>query len=252
MAAVLITRGSRGMALFEPDAPTRHIPIFGSDEIADVTGAGDTVIATMTLALAAGASPFEAAQLANDAGGIVVMKRGTATVSRGRAARAPSPEAGDERRHRRPGRRSSPGPRDVRAGGETIAFANGCFDVLHVGHVRYLQASAAEADRLVVAINDDASVQLLKGARPADPADRGAGGAGRRAARRRSRGGVLGPRRRAAAHGAPARRPLQGHRLHRRDRARAGDRPGLRRPHRDRRRSQGSLDARTSSPRSAG
>jgi rfaE bifunctional protein nucleotidyltransferase chain/domain len=54
--------------------------------------------------------------------------------------------------------------RDVRARGESIAFANGCFDVLHVGHVRYLQASAAEADRLVVAINDDASVQLLKGA----------------------------------------------------------------------------------------
>jgi len=53
--------------------------------------------------------------------------------------------------------------RDVRAGGETIAFANGCFDVLHVGHVRYLQASAAEADRLVVAINDDASVRALKG-----------------------------------------------------------------------------------------
>jgi rfaE bifunctional protein nucleotidyltransferase chain/domain len=54
--------------------------------------------------------------------------------------------------------------REARAAGETIAFANGCFDVLHVGHVRYLQASAAEADRLVVAINDDASVQLLKGA----------------------------------------------------------------------------------------
>jgi bifunctional ADP-heptose synthase (sugar kinase/adenylyltransferase) len=81
MAAVLITRGSRGMALFEPGVPTRHIAISGSDEIADVTGAGDTVIATMTLALAAGASPFEAAQLANVAGGIVVMKRGTATVS---------------------------------------------------------------------------------------------------------------------------------------------------------------------------
>ena len=55
MQAVLITRGSRGMALFEPGKPTAHIPIFGSDEIADVTGAGDTVIATMTLALAAGA-----------------------------------------------------------------------------------------------------------------------------------------------------------------------------------------------------
>ena len=80
-AGVLITRGSRGMALFEPDRPTVHIPIFGSDQIADVTGAGDTVIATMTLALAAGGTAEEAARLANYAGGLVVMKRGTATVS---------------------------------------------------------------------------------------------------------------------------------------------------------------------------
>ena len=81
MQAVLITRGSRGMALFIPDAPTVHISIVGTDEIADVTGAGDTVMATMTLALAAGASFEAAAHLANYAGGIVVMKRGTATVS---------------------------------------------------------------------------------------------------------------------------------------------------------------------------
>ncbi len=81
MAAVLVTRGSRGMALFQPGEDTIHIPIFGSDEIADVTGAGDTVIATVTLALAAGASFYEAARLANYAGGSVVMKRGTATVS---------------------------------------------------------------------------------------------------------------------------------------------------------------------------
>ena len=82
MRAVLITRGSRGMALFVPGASTMHIPIHGSDEIADVTGAGDTVMATMTLALAAGATFEAAARLANYAGGIVVMKRGTATVSR--------------------------------------------------------------------------------------------------------------------------------------------------------------------------
>jgi len=82
MKAVLITRGSRGMALFVPGAATVHIPIHGSDEIADVTGAGDTVMATMTLALAAGATFEAAARLANYAGGIVVMKRGTATVSR--------------------------------------------------------------------------------------------------------------------------------------------------------------------------
>lgn len=79
--AVLVTRGSRGMALFQPGVPTIHIPIFGTDEIADVTGAGDTVMAAMTLALAAGASFEAAARLANYAGGLVVMKRGTATVS---------------------------------------------------------------------------------------------------------------------------------------------------------------------------
>ncbi len=81
MAAALITRGSRGMALFQPRQPTVHIPIVGLDEVADVTGAGDTVIATAALAMAAGATFREAAELANHAGGLVVMKRGTATVS---------------------------------------------------------------------------------------------------------------------------------------------------------------------------
>jgi rfaE bifunctional protein kinase chain/domain len=81
MQAVLITRGSRGMALFQPKQPTVHVPIFGADEVTDVTGAGDTVNATFGLALAAGASFYEAARLANYAGGLVVMKRGTATVS---------------------------------------------------------------------------------------------------------------------------------------------------------------------------
>ena len=88
MQAVLVTRGSRGMALFEAGKKTVHIPIFGSDQIADVTGAGDTVMATMTLALASGASFEEAARLANLAGGLVVMKRGTATVSAAELRRA--------------------------------------------------------------------------------------------------------------------------------------------------------------------
>ena len=78
---LLVTRGSRGMALLERDGATTFIPIHGTDEIADVTGAGDTVISTFTTALAGGASPLDAATLANVAGGIVVMKRGTATVS---------------------------------------------------------------------------------------------------------------------------------------------------------------------------
>jgi rfaE bifunctional protein kinase chain/domain len=95
MEAVLITRGSRGMALFQPDAATVHIPIFGSDQIADVTGAGDTVMATMTLALAAGASFEDAARLANYAGGLVVMKRGTATVSAGELRRAIGRDTGN-------------------------------------------------------------------------------------------------------------------------------------------------------------
>jgi D-glycero-beta-D-manno-heptose-7-phosphate kinase len=81
MEAVLITRGSRGMALFVRKAPIVHIPIFGTDSIVDVTGAGDTVVSTVALALAAGGSFEAAARLANYAGGLVVMKRGTATVT---------------------------------------------------------------------------------------------------------------------------------------------------------------------------
>ena len=88
MQAVIVTRGSRGMAVFEPGRKTVHIPIFGSDQIADVTGAGDTVMATLTLALAAGASMENAARLANVAGGLVVMKRGTATVRAAELVRA--------------------------------------------------------------------------------------------------------------------------------------------------------------------
>ncbi|MFN7981878.1 MAG: PfkB family carbohydrate kinase [Vicinamibacterales bacterium] len=88
MQAVLVTRGSHGMALFEAKRPTLHVPIFGSDEVADVTGAGDTVIATIATALAAGATFAEATNLANYAGGIVVMKRGTATVSTRELAQA--------------------------------------------------------------------------------------------------------------------------------------------------------------------
>lgn len=88
MRAVIITRGSRGMAVFEPGQPTLHLPIYGSDEIADVTGAGDTVMAALTLAMAAGASAGEAARVANVAGGLVVMKRGTATVSAAELSRA--------------------------------------------------------------------------------------------------------------------------------------------------------------------
>ena len=85
---LLVTRGSRGMALLEREGGSAFIPIHGTDEIADVTGAGDTVISAFTVALAAGATPLEAATLANVAGGLVVMKRGTATVAAAELAQA--------------------------------------------------------------------------------------------------------------------------------------------------------------------
>ena len=84
----LVLPDMSGMAVFEPGQPTLHLPIYGSDEIADVTGAGDTVMAALTLAMAAGASAGEAARVANVAGGLVVMKRGTATVSAAELSRA--------------------------------------------------------------------------------------------------------------------------------------------------------------------
>jgi D-glycero-beta-D-manno-heptose-7-phosphate kinase len=82
LSSLVVTRGKDGMALFQPGLPTSHIAVHGSDQAVDVTGAGDTVLAAYTLGLAAGASPLEAAHIANIAGGLVVMKRGTATVSR--------------------------------------------------------------------------------------------------------------------------------------------------------------------------
>lgn len=88
LQSLLVTRGSDGMVVFQRSAKPVFIPIHGSDEVADVTGAGDTVIATYTAALAAGADPESAARLANYAGGIVVMKRGTATVTRAELLRA--------------------------------------------------------------------------------------------------------------------------------------------------------------------
>jgi rfaE bifunctional protein kinase chain/domain len=90
---LLVTRGSQGLALLERDGGASFIPIFGTDEIADVTGAGDTVISTFTLALASGGTPLQAATLANIAGGLVVMKRGTATVPRAELRAAVSSSA---------------------------------------------------------------------------------------------------------------------------------------------------------------
>ncbi len=85
---LLVTRGSKGLALFERGGEATFLPIYGSDEIADVTGAGDTVISTFTLALAGGGRPLDAARLSNYAGGVVVMKRGTAPITRAELCQA--------------------------------------------------------------------------------------------------------------------------------------------------------------------
>ena len=146
MEAVLITRGSRGMALFEPSKPTVHIPIFGSDQIADVTGAGDTVMATMTLALGRGGD----VRRGGAAGQLCRRPRGHEARhghgdGRRAATRRPRPT---RREHRNVGevltRDDLRQPRRARsrAPGSTVAFANGCFDLLHVGHIRYLQGAA--------------------------------------------------------------------------------------------------------------
>ena len=162
---LLVTRGSRGMALLERDGATTFIPIHGTDEIADVTGAGDTVISTFTLALVAGAAP-EAAALANVAGGLVVMKRGTAAVSR-----AELRAGAGSRRLVTPGEAAALATR-LRAAGKRIVLANGCFDLLHVGHIRYLHDARRLGDVLFVGVNSDAAVARLKGpGRPLLPAD---------------------------------------------------------------------------------
>lgn len=97
LEALVVTRGKDGMAIFERNRPLQHIPIYGTDAPVDVTGAGDTVIAVFTLAVAAGASYFEAAHLANYAGGIVVMKRRTASLTREELGSALSREVTTER-----------------------------------------------------------------------------------------------------------------------------------------------------------
>jgi len=170
--ALLITRGEHGMTLLQRE----HAPVFWpaqAREVFDVTGAGDTVIGVLASALAAGMALPEATALANVAAGIVVGKLGAATVSplELRAAIAAQDSSA---------RDIPTGVLDetqlltwvqhAKANGEKIVMTNGCFDILHAGHVAYLQQARALGDRLIVAVNDDASVNRLKGApRPINP-----------------------------------------------------------------------------------
>ncbi len=141
-------------------------------EVFDVTGAGDTVISTMAAAIAAGESLPQAMTLANLAAGIVVGKLGTATISAPELRRALQREEGAER-----GvlslQQLQAAVEDARAQGERVVFTNGCFDILHAGHVSYLEQAREQGDRLIVAVNGDASVTRLKGpGRPINSVDR--------------------------------------------------------------------------------
>lgn len=175
--AILITRSEHGMTLIRADQPEFHLPAIAK-EVADVTGAGDTVISTLASALAAGAELEYAVSLANVAASIVVSKLGTSTVS------GPELKAEYERHqgmHKTD--HSIAGAVTVeqlkiavdqaKQRGEKIVFTNGCFDILHAGHVTYLQQARKLGDRLVVAINTDESVTKLKGeGRPINTAER--------------------------------------------------------------------------------
>ncbi len=161
MDSMLITRSEKGMLLLEADMEPRFLRA-QAREVFDVTGAGDTVIATLAGAVAAGQDLASAAALANIAAGLVVRKIGVATVTPG--------EISISLHQRGQGGRGLVRLDELkmmvaesRDRGERVIMTNGCFDVLHAGHVSYLEEAKSLGDRLIVAVNDDASVRRLKG-----------------------------------------------------------------------------------------
>ncbi|MBT0725009.1 bifunctional D-glycero-beta-D-manno-heptose-7-phosphate kinase/D-glycero-beta-D-manno-heptose 1-phosphate adenylyltransferase HldE [Rosenbergiella sp. S61] len=161
LSALLVTRSEQGMTLLQPDRAPLHLPT-QAQEVFDVTGAGDTVIGVLAASLASGCSLEEASFLANTAAGIVVGKLGTSTVT---------PIELENALHARPEdgfgimNQSSlqQALNAARQRGEKIVMTNGCFDILHAGHVSYLTHARKLGDRLIVAVNSDASTARLKG-----------------------------------------------------------------------------------------
>lgn len=166
--ALLVTRSEKGMTLLQLDKPLLHLPT-QAKEVYDVTGAGDTVIATLAASLAAGTSLEEACFFANAAAGIVVGKLGTSTVTQ--------VELEDALRARTQNGFGVMTQQELKAAvskarqrNEKIVMTNGCFDILHAGHVSYLANARKLGDRLIVAVNSDKSVKKLKGeTRPINP-----------------------------------------------------------------------------------
>jgi D-beta-D-heptose 7-phosphate kinase/D-beta-D-heptose 1-phosphate adenosyltransferase len=166
--ALLVTRGEQGMCLVRDGMPTLHLSA-ESREVYDVTGAGDTVIGVLAASLGAGCDVADAARLANVGAGLVVAKLGAATASAAEIAAALA--LCEPSRAGRMDEDSLVGALALaRARGEQIVMTNGCFDLIHAGHVSYLEQARALGDRLVVAVNDDDSVRRLKGdSRPLNP-----------------------------------------------------------------------------------
>ena len=160
--ALLVTRGAQGMTLLQRGAEPFHLGT-QAREVFDVTGAGDTVIASLATALAAGQDLRSATSLANLTAGIVVGKLGTATASIEEVHAAAQVHQPLKR-----GVTTEPELMEIleraRANGERIVMTNGCFDILHPGHVAYLSQARELGDRLIIAVNDDDSVKRLKGA----------------------------------------------------------------------------------------
>ena len=171
LAALLITRGEHGMTLLRPGEEEFHLPA-RAREVFDVTGAGDTVIAVLAAAVAAGQDLPQAVALANTAASIVVGQLGTAAVSAPELRRAIQVDQGSERGALTLGQLQV-AVADARSHGEKVVFTNGCFDIIHAGHVSYLEQARELGDRLIVAVNSDKSVRKLKGkGRPINSQDR--------------------------------------------------------------------------------
>ena len=167
-AGVLLTRSEKGMSLFEPARPQQHVRSMVR-EVYDVSGAGDTALAAFAGALAGGYDAGQAMLMANAAAGIAVSKLGTAVVTAAELSAALNEGIFLEPADRVLGpERAAALCETWRQRGLRIGFTNGCFDILHAGHVSLLSAAAAQCDRLVVGLNSDASVKRLKG--PARPA----------------------------------------------------------------------------------
>ena len=171
LEALLVTRGEHGMTLLRQGMPEFHLPA-RAREVFDVTGAGDTVISVLAAALGAGEALPAAVVLANLAASIVVGKLGTATISAPELRRALQLEQGHGRGVVNE-EQLLVDLADARAHGENIVFTNGCFDILHAGHVGYLEQARGLGQRLIVAVNADESVRRLKGeGRPINSEDR--------------------------------------------------------------------------------